>query len=312
MGTFELRPFSVSFKNETLGVWAVSPGGAVDNASLIVAIESSNLGAILLNTLPNNGSIGFGVALYIDTDPVTPISSVNDLPPGFICTGLNLKIRVGVDLLTYTGSIVAASGFVDSGELTGTTGSAPNFTYTFAVPQPMPTNVNLLSDILEIACAISAPGIPGFIQLWMTGDYVLANFQYELNPVDGSNVNVGDQVTITSDLNDPDHLQLDQLDIELGDTPVTPETQTEDELTFRVPVGFSGSFIINAIGNGVQFSGTVPLGTLQVLYADASGIYRIVLNKTSDTVYEDSGSGDPTTIDIKIPNPFIKTGYIGD
>lgn len=147
--------------------------------------------------------------------------------------------------------------------------------------------------------------------LGISGVYDLLNFQFQMNPASGT-VNAGDEITITSDLDDPDHLELDHVSITLNDTPVDAISQTEDELIFKVPIGYSGEFEVFAVGDGTQFSGSVPLGTLSYLYADASGIYRIVLNKTSDTVYEDSGSGDPTTIDIKIPNPFLKTGYIGD
>lgn len=57
---------------------------------------------------------------------------------------------------------------------------------------------------------------------------------------------------------------------------------------FYIPWGFgsfSGSVTITLIGDGIQFSGSVVLGTLQVLYEDASGIYTLVKDQTNDILY---------------------------
>lgn len=58
-------------------------------------------------------------------------------------------------------------------------------------------------------------------------------------------------------------------------------------------------------------SGGIKLGSsaLQVLSIDPSGIYTLVKNKTRDTLYDRQGS--ITSTDVKIPNPFAKTGYFG-
>lgn len=56
-----------------------------------------------------------------------------------------------------------------------------------------------------------------------------------------------------------------------------------------------------------EFEGTVPLGDFTILLANASGIYRLVNGKTNDTLY--SSSRDGSTYDVKIPNPFGKTGF---
>ena len=39
------------------------------------------------------------------------------------------------------------------------------------------------------------------------------------------------------------------------------------------------------------------------------GIYKIVEDKRNDTVYIDE---DMNTEDVKIPDPVVKTGYIGE
>lgn len=53
---------------------------------------------------------------------------------------------------------------------------------------------------------------------------------------------------------------------------------------------------------------TLGGGAIFVFVEDASGIYRIVANKTNDTLY-DRNTDD--TMDVKIPDPFVDTGFIG-
>jgi len=96
-------------------------------------------------------------------------------------------------------------------------------------------------------------------------------------------------------------------------------TQTTTLLQFTVPTTIVAILVaafpnnpapnvsIIVTGDGSQFSGTMDLGLLAVLLADASGIYRIVRNKTNDTLYDRTGD----TVDVKIPDPFFDTGYVG-
>ena len=63
---------------------------------------------------------------------------------------------------------------------------------------------------------------------------------------------------------------------------------------------------VHILGNGgLVLNGSVPL----TLLLDVSGIYTIVPGKTNDTLY-DRQLGQPN-IDVAIPNPRFKTGYIG-
>lgn len=60
-------------------------------------------------------------------------------------------------------------------------------------------------------------------------------------------------------------------------------------------------------------SGGFDLGgspTIQLL-GNPSGIYTLVPNKTHDTLYE-RNAGSLTEQDVKIPDPFIKTAFVGD
>ncbi len=60
--------------------------------------------------------------------------------------------------------------------------------------------------------------------------------------------------------------------------------------------------------NGTQFAGTVPLGKLTtVVSTDNSGIYVLSPGKANDTLYIAGGS---STSVVKIPDPFIKSGFL--
>ena len=48
----------------------------------------------------------------------------------------------------------------------------------------------------------------------------------------------------------------------------------------------------------------------EVVVADASGIYTLTPSKTNDTLYVSTINGN-TTEDVKFPQPFVKTGFIG-
>lgn len=59
--------------------------------------------------------------------------------------------------------------------------------------------------------------------------------------------------------------------------------------------------------DGTQFSGSVPLGNFTILLTNGSGIYRFIPGQTKDVLY--SSTRDGSTYDVKIPNPFAKTGF---
>lgn len=136
-------------------------------------------------------------------------------------------------------------------------------------------------------------------------------FQFTIDPPTLSNVDRGQEVIIESDPLDPDALQLDQLTLELDGIPITPTTQTANLLIFYIPLDFpnEGDMELVAIGNGTQFSGSIALAAYTILVTNGSGIYVLSLGKTNDTLY--SSERDGTTVDVKIPDPFAKTGFVG-
>ncbi len=66
---------------------------------------------------------------------------------------------------------------------------------------------------------------------------------------------------------------------------------------------------IPGVGLGTEFSGSVRMGTIQILTTLGSGIYKIVVGKTSDTVYLNNPN-DNTTQEMAIPDPRAKTGFV--
>jgi hypothetical protein len=154
----------------------------------------------------------------------------------------------------------------------------------------------------------------------ITGNYAILNFSWTLDTP--GPVNPGDTIQISSNPLNANHLKLNQLtpsivyinDLGAHEVSITDIiTQTEFSLIFTLPSlpgGNNGIIYIDGLGNGTQFSGSVVLGSLVILIENASGIYRIIADKTNDTLYVDSANSN-TTANVKIPDPFAKTGFIG-
>lgn len=151
-------------------------------------------------------------------------------------------------------------------------------------------------------------GDTSFISLKLEYAFALA---YSVNPPSGA-INPGDTVTITSPGTDPDEdLDLSLVTIVINDDiPVTPTVQTQQTFTFIMPPFPPGTTTVTVNATSTQFSGTVGLVVYSTTIVDGSGIYHLVLNKTSDTVYIDAATGDDTE-DLPIPQPWAKTGFIG-
>lgn len=154
----------------------------------------------------------------------------------------------------------------------------------------------------------------------ITGNYAILAFTWTLDTV--GPVNPGDTIQISSNPLNANHLKLDKLTPtiiyinDLGAHEVSIDdiiTRTEFLLIFTLPDMPGGTdvpFYISGLGDGTQFSGSVVLGSLSILIENGSGIYRIISGKTNDTLYVNSAVDD-TTADVKIPNPFAKTGFVG-
>lgn len=88
-------------------------------------------------------------------------------------------------------------------------------------------------------------------------------------------------------------------------------TWTANQIVFTIPditVDQPKVIYILYVDNGQQFSGSVLLGALTTIYfLDGSGIYFLNVGKGTDTLYV-QGTGQ--IVEVAIPNPFIKTGFI--
>ena len=65
--------------------------------------------------------------------------------------------------------------------------------------------------------------------------------------------------------------------------------------------------IIYTMVGGIDVGGSA---TIQVL-SDASGIYTLVPGQYHDELYQRTSTTTSTTVNVMIPNPFFKTGFIG-
>lgn len=88
-----------------------------------------------------------------------------------------------------------------------------------------------------------------------------------------------------------------------GSTIIVPNydiiIQNNTTFWFYVPIGFeffSGFAEIFFVEDGTQFSGSVLAGILQILFEDATGIYKLVSGQTDDILYFRAGY----TTDIKL------------
>ncbi len=66
--------------------------------------------------------------------------------------------------------------------------------------------------------------------------------------------------------------------------------------------------MLTGTGNGTIFVGEFPLQNFNTTLVDGSGLYKLVDSQRHDTYY-DRGTSPVETIDLKIPDPNIKTGY---
>jgi hypothetical protein len=87
---------------------------------------------------------------------------------------------------------------------------------------------------------------------------------------------------------------------------------TSTSLIFTVPIDlgipWNTTLAIVIVINGFSFSGEVPMGILSPTLIDGSGIYTLSKGKRNDTFY-DRSTTPVETIDRKIPDPLIKTGF---
>lgn len=319
MGTYivELSVFSSSPS------LAVRGAGAGFNFYELTAENSS--GTLVL--------AAFGAAYYLDGSAVgIPLSS---LPAGFIPTSAAIRQIAGLYPLSSNAGVCLvdpASG-TEVARITGTFGVFP-----VEITNANPAGADTYADFPDISTLNSAFKLTNSLQLLLETEWdgvgttkprvnVIGPCQIfgTYNIISGSftiptaqPVTVGDTVTINaaSGLEDVTEIKFQYEDPISGDL-VEIEVDytwfiiwTDIEITFLLPSSFNGLNVeVLVYIQSTAFSGYAYIASLTVLVADASGIYKLVTNKSSDTIYTSHSTG--TTSEIKIPDPFIKTGFVG-
>lgn len=280
-----------------------------------------------------------GDCFFLDGSPTAiPFSG---LPSGFILDGLlalstpngNVGPTVIAQLLAgqtipATATTIAALTWGSYGPNSATANAAIPALFledindiTLAAPIDLITFLQIVASINPVLVSpidfsINFTSIPDVIDV--TGNYTIAMLSWTIdNP---NPVNPGDTLSVSSDGVNPDLLDVTGVTITYTDAdgnPVEIDIPTTDFLvwtsvlfSFVLPEELNDVVETEITISGTIFSGSEPIGTIFILLEDGSGIYRIVTNKTNDTLYTNAPVNDDT-VDVKIPNPFIKTGFIG-
>lgn len=206
--------------------------------------------------------------------------------------------------------------------------------YSF-VANPVPSMLSLINNGCGINWELTGTpganhsGLAFFDDLHIFGTYNILRSQFSLsNPT--VPISVGDKIEITSPTNsasDIKQILFDYIDpvtntdkqiiLNLNSNNITENTsenvvingniisgtnfiifQSAKFFQFYLPFGFgtfSGTVTITLVVKGTQFSGSVVIGTLQILFEDTTGIYTLVKGQTNDLLYFREGH----TTDIK-------------
>lgn len=258
---------------------------------------------------PGNGSFLNAVA----TGTVTfLLNSDSFFLSGSIIPTLEIDLPTGFHVLDalVNASFQAGAGAQYRIKIGADTAASNLTTMSFVDIPPLTLN-SMLATIVGFNWDIGPSGILIFPYA-VTGNYDIISARWVINNIThpGLNFEVGDIAQITSD--DGSYNGFASItEVDLDAHAVTTFTlQSATEIRFVIPTLIDDTYLVSVTDSGVQFSGSAVVGPLTVITIDSSGLYRIVPDKTHDTLYLDS-SVNGTTFNTKIPNPFAKTGFIG-
>lgn len=335
MGTYQFKPFAVWSRNSTPTNWGVTNPyvwPALDSQLVLAANVTSALGrrftwgdGIFVN-VAGTGNITFEGRFYLDGDP-TPLE-LNDLPVGFTPTSCQLHCSSAAQWasLITMGYTIGLRFALETSQQPTEAALLTTFD-AFPVPSAFQIYNHLIFDLAYDGNP-AGQGTWGFNNFFVEGEYTAMAWTFTIDPPAESNVEAntpghdtvedsnGTLITITSDPENPDALLFDELEIVLSldgvvYAPPIYYYRTQYYIQFWLPsdYGIGGDLIIQAVGNGTQFSGSINLAHLTVLLTAASGVYVLTQGATHDILY--SSLRDGTTRNVKIPKPFIKTGFLG-
>ena len=285
----------------TIPGWSDGVNGSWDSALLNGATFYGDSCIILANAGIQTNAIEFGFNLSTPIFELdgNPAISFNSLPSGFTITSASLTLR-GVSNLS--GTLTLRYGL-----LTPVVEAINNSTSGFAgyniVPTGSMSSVYFISNRISLSASLDSTWpIPEDLLIaglqvdafQITGTYEIQQYQFALeNP--NTPIRVGDKVKITSTI--PDAIKQIQVDYTEDNLPKTIIIDPDSDcviiwepyiIWFYLPLelgNFKDLIYITLIGDGVQFSGSVLLGILQILFEDASGIYALVGDQTDDELY---------------------------
>lgn len=316
----------------TVGTWndAACLGNPFTNNYLTTVGWAT--GSACAANAPANVAIRFlfslvAAAISLDGDPLIAYAG---LPAGWLPTSAELDVR----LASFS---LVSNCFIQFDAATEHEVTTFNGHKLFTHPNPSGLSaldlfsngwgVRLVTTGINAQCSIQGIGTPVVI----TGNYIIGQtwtITTAQPVIYGRNSTTGadrlPQVTVVAnDLGFPGQLDdVTEIHFAYTDAAGNPQvvvfsppfiTQTQYVLIFTIPIDdFAPPTVplppsTTGVLTGVTFSGSIPLGTLEILLESGSGIYRIVSGKRNDTIYITDGD----TQDVKIPNPFGKTGFIG-
>jgi hypothetical protein len=307
-----------------------------------VALETGFISRIFCVTrTPSPVAITLG-SIVFEFDQATALFSLdggaaisfNSLPSGFLATDLTINYKIGghcgnaqADMTAnfYVNDVLVSS-VVNTG---GAVDFSGNFTYDICQGNDL-TGTQIIAKRLKLEIVHASAAAGGNNSAYgnffsntafvATGNYFIFRQSTIITPTDP--IETGDTVTVTSDpagINPIDFSQLLTATLEWTDSGGTPHsisipsilwiTFTLHLWRFTIPAGVTGPIVFLRI-TSTEFSGTVTLGRLMtIFFLNATGIYTLTPGKTNDTLYDNDNGG---TIDAKFPNPFWKTGFIGE
>lgn len=251
-------------------------------------------GLIRASTLLTNNAIS------LDGNPAI---SFFGLPAGFQLTSEVFSIFLRGNLSFGAGGhhFLQFNPLTESVSLPLDTVPAGGLTYSFSNPDlPFVSALDLLGDgagwRYDTAPSFFFPSM----EAWqITGSYVIISAS-----ITPSSVSSHTPVTLTgSSLDTITGITIVGSGGAIGSGIITSITPTT--------VKFTMPSLGLATGAGMlvfEFSGFAPfMLPITIILADPSGLYELIPGKTADTLYVDHSTG---TMDVAIPNPFIKTGFI--
>lgn len=346
MGTFKIRPTQLvqggsAYISNVGSVpviyngWynAAQPTDGFTIIQIIRSLASDNKGPLVATVNNNPSPISFndtlrfsftGNSIYLDGS-LTPIDFFS-LPAGFTPLTATLDLHPsGIATQPFAGS---SNFYLQFGTLTEGLANISSFSYSSP-----PTSLDLINNGCGIRVAIIVSDIGDLAdveiqELVLTGTYGIASSQFTLqNPT--TPIYVGSKIKVfsNSEANDPGnftHFSQVKLDFVADDGFIQTIFLNFDsyyfivwqqpELWFYLPRELGhrrGKVTITLIGDGIQFTGSVVLGTLDVLYEDASGIYSLVKGQTDDVLYFREGYTTDTQ-EIMLPDMMNEELFVGD